>query len=415
MRRNIIIAVAVIVLVAVGFYGVFSSRVDPPDRQAEQVAPAVPQVAVPQVAAPQVAAPLQPPPTVTETAPPAVSPPTTPPPAAAVAPPSVAPPSGAPPSGAPTTGALVLGLPLRCEPGVDCWIANYVDMAAGPEVRDYNCGLLAYDGHKGTDFALRSLAEMRAGVEVIAAASGTVEGVRNIAEDVDVQRAGRQSVSGAECGNGVVLAHANGWKTQYCHMLKGSVTVQTGQSVATGEVLGKVGLSGLTEFPHVHLQVSLNGAIVDPFAGTDRKALCGLGPNPLWNKALLAKLSYKPTMIYNIGFAPELPEWEAVRGGRYREKVLPASTEALVVWAEIFGVQAGDKMTLTIKGPDGKVLINERVEQTRPQARRFLMAGKRVSVGAWLPGTYHGSIVVSRTRDKQGPVTFTAETVVDIK
>lgn len=313
------------------------------------------------------------------------------------------------------SGAPVLGLPLRCDPGIDCWIANYADVAPGPEVRDYACGYLTYEGHKGTDFAVRTLADMRAGVEVIAAAPGTVEGVRNSADDVSIRQSGRQSVAGAECGNGVLLSHGDGWKTQYCHMRKGSVTVTTGQKVAAGDVLGKVGLSGLTEFPHVHLEVRHNDTVVDPFAGLDRKAFCGVGPNTLWSKALAAKLVYRPTMIYNIGFAAELPEPEAARDGRFREPTLPATSAALVLWADIFGVQSGDKLTLTVKGPNGKVLLSESFDQPRHQARRFLSAGKRGTGIAWPPGTYRGSVVVTRARDKQGPGAYTAEAAVELK
>jgi len=44
-----------------------------------------------------------------------------------------------------------LGLPIDCEPGKDCWILRYVDHDPGPGVRDYMCGALTGDGHKGTD------------------------------------------------------------------------------------------------------------------------------------------------------------------------------------------------------------------------------------------------------------------------
>lgn len=318
-------------------------------------------------------------------------------------------------AGAQQPGPPVLGLPLRCEPGVDCWIANYADVAPGPEVRDYACGLLAYEGHKGTDFAIRTLADMRAGVEVIAAAPGIVEGLRNGIDDIGFRETGRQSVAGTECGNGVVVAHGGGWKTQYCHMLKGSVTVTSGQKVAAGDVLGKVGLSGLTEFPHVHLEVRHNDTVVDPFAGLDRKAFCGLGPNPLWSKTLLAKLAYRPTMIYNIGFAPDAPQADAVRNGRYRDTVLPATSQALVLWTEIFGVQVGDKLDLVITGPDGAVLHNRSTQLQRNQARLYQFSGMPRAAAGWSSGTYRGTVIVSREKDKLGPGRYTAETAVDIR
>ena len=49
---------------------------------------------------------------------------------------------------------LPLSLPVDCEPGVDCWVLNYVDADAGPGRADFACGRMTYDGHKGTDIAL---------------------------------------------------------------------------------------------------------------------------------------------------------------------------------------------------------------------------------------------------------------------
>src|SRR5258706_7526145 len=70
-------------------------------------------------------------------------------------------------------------LPLRCTPGSDCWIANHVDLDPGPGVRDYTCARFSYDGHNGTDFALRDLNAMAEGVAVLAAAAGRVLRARN--------------------------------------------------------------------------------------------------------------------------------------------------------------------------------------------------------------------------------------------
>jgi D-3-phosphoglycerate dehydrogenase len=51
----------------------------------------------------------------------------------------------------------------------------------------------------------------------------------------------RGEIAGRECGNGVVIAHEDGWETQYCHMRRGSVAVQPGERVARGQTLGLVG------------------------------------------------------------------------------------------------------------------------------------------------------------------------------
>ena len=101
---------------------------------------------------------------------------------------------------------------------------------------------------------------------MLAAAAGVVKAVRDGVADVNVRVIGFGSVAGHECGNGVVIAHDGGWETQYCHLAKGSVRCTTGERVETGTPLGLVGLSGQTEFPHLHFSVRHNGATVDPFA-----------------------------------------------------------------------------------------------------------------------------------------------------
>ena len=80
--------------------------------------------------------------------------------------------SAAPAAAGPPEGLI---LPIACTPGADCWVVRHVDHDPGPGARDYMCGALTGDGHKGTDIALRDLAVMAAGVEVRAAAAGVGE------------------------------------------------------------------------------------------------------------------------------------------------------------------------------------------------------------------------------------------------
>ena len=62
---------------------------------------------------------------------------------------------------------IQLSLPLDCVPGKTCFVQQYVDVKAGPGAEDYACGRATYDGHKGTDFRLPTLAEARKGVAVL--------------------------------------------------------------------------------------------------------------------------------------------------------------------------------------------------------------------------------------------------------
>ena len=86
-----------------------------------------------------------------------------------------------------------LALPIDCRPGEDCWVINHVDLDPGPGRRDYRCGAMSYDGHKGTDFALRNLARLADDVAVLAAADGRVVGARDGMADVSIATTGRES------------------------------------------------------------------------------------------------------------------------------------------------------------------------------------------------------------------------------
>ena len=63
-------------------------------------------------------------------------------------------------------------------------------------------------------------------------------------------------------GNLVVIDHGNGLSTAYAH--NSSLVVGVGRSVAGGEVVSYSGNTGNSTGPHVHFEVRVNGAAVDP-------------------------------------------------------------------------------------------------------------------------------------------------------
>lgn len=292
-----------------------------------------------------------------------------------------------------------LGLPLRCTPGTDCWISNHVDLDPTPQVRDYACGTMTYNGHNGTDFAIRDLAAMRAGIAVVAAAAGVVRAVRDGMPDVSIRDLEEEQVKNRECGNGVRIDHGGGWQTQYCHLRRGSVAVKPGQQVAAGQFLAMVGLSGQTEYPHLHLVVRSPDGVVDPFRGVDTKDGCGPGASPLWERAVLDLLRYSPRTIYNYGVAPKLPDPRAVREGSYRARRLGPDSEALVVWFEAFHVSAGDVFEIRIDTPDGTPPIEHRARLEKSQARIFRAFGRRRGPKLWPPGEYGVTITLAENME----------------
>ena len=63
----------------------------------------------------------------------------------------------------------------------------------------------------------------------------------------------------------VVVAHSSGVRTMYAHLSK--VSVRIGQRVAAGRLVGRIGASGRATGPHLHFEVRLRGASVDPLSG----------------------------------------------------------------------------------------------------------------------------------------------------
>ena len=63
-------------------------------------------------------------------------------------------------------------------------------------------------------------------------------------------------------GNCVIIDHGGGIVSLYGHM--SSISVKAGQKVSAGQQIGKVGNTGVSSGPHLHLEFSKNGQLVDP-------------------------------------------------------------------------------------------------------------------------------------------------------
>ena len=72
-------------------------------------------------------------------------------------------------------------------------------------------------------------------------------------------------------GNVVVVDHGVGVHTVHAHL--SSIAVAAGQPVARGQLLGRVGSTGLSTGPHLHWEVRVGGTAVDPLEWTQRPDL----------------------------------------------------------------------------------------------------------------------------------------------
>lgn len=95
-------------------------------------------------------------------------------------------------------------------------------------------------GHRGLDIAAST------GTPIKAAASGTVT----------------TSGYNSSYGNMIIISHGNGVQTVYGHCSQ--LLVSVGQKVTQGQVIGKVGSTGNSTGPHLHLEVRVNGVLQNP-------------------------------------------------------------------------------------------------------------------------------------------------------
>lgn len=99
----------------------------------------------------------------------------------------------------------------------------------------------ASSNHKGIDIGASY------GADIVAAAPGTV-------------KASAYSSTG---GNYVMIDHGGGLYTVYMHA--SSLVVSKGDTVTAGQVIAKVGSTGISTGNHLHFGVSLNGSYVSPW------------------------------------------------------------------------------------------------------------------------------------------------------
>jgi len=292
---------------------------------------------------------------------------------------------------------ISLVLPLVCKLGKDCFIDAYVDHHPKKNAADYRCGVLTYNGNKGTDFRLRTVRVMEKGVPVLAAAAGTVRRSRDGMPDVYHGMFEREIFRGRNNGNGIVIDHGNGWRTLYGHLRRASILVKPGQKVRAGEKIALVGYSGVSEAPRLHFEVSRGKQAVDPFVGPTKIAGCGAKGKPLWTKTAAAKLPYARTVIGAVGFSSQKLTRRALIYGLDTRYPLSRHADNLLFHVDISGVYAGDVFRFRMIGPDEVVVFDKAGKFKKPDRAKFLAAGLSNLRKPLVPGGYRGEFIVYHT------------------
>jgi len=96
--------------------------------------------------------------------------------------------------------------------------------------------------HKGVDYAASR------GTPVRATAAGRI---------VHIGRKGGY-------GNAIIISHGSTYSTLYAHMSSFSRGIKKGSKVKQGQIIGRVGSTGLASGPHLHYEFRINGIHINP-------------------------------------------------------------------------------------------------------------------------------------------------------
>jgi hypothetical protein len=239
---------------------------------------------------------------------------------------------------------ITFGPPIKGQYLKDFYIANYVDLdTTQAKFYDNHCGTKTYDGHRGTDFALRNFRQMDSGVQVLAAATGLVIEIKDSLFDRSKQ------INDKYFGNYIAIQHKGNYVTYYAHLKKYSMLVKVGDSVKIGQAIALVGSSGNSTDPHLHFEVWYNNAYYfDPFNGT-----CQLLPS-FWKSQLAYDSGYHEISSGLINYFPSL---DTLRESPAHQSYFGKDDSLICFWIHNVGIHKGDTSHIVWKGSQGNELF----------------------------------------------------------
>lgn len=237
-------------------------------------------------------------------------------------------------------------------------VSAHVDHDANAgAIKDYNCGVVTYDGHRGTDIATWPFNFYKMDndmVEVVASAPG-------ILLDKHDGEFDRNCVGNNLTANYAIIQHSDGSVALYWHMKSGKVTTKNiGEAIAAGEYLGVVGSSGSSSGPHLHFEVwagNTNATRIDPYSGNCNT----LNVSSYWS----AQKSYKETAVVKASVhttdivLPPCPASETLNQTNsftlpFQGAGLPAGFGKFYIFLR--EELAGQTATMSILNPNGSTL-----------------------------------------------------------
>ena len=148
------------------------------------------------------------------------------------------------------------------------------------------------EAHKGIDIGSETGNDY-----IIAVAKATVYSIHNNCDNNGYY----QNQCGGEWGNYVILEHANSVYTIYAHLAPNSITVNIGDVVEQGQVIGRMGNSGSSIGAHLHFQIE-NGGRSSDFAVDPLNYISDSKPRP---ETVMNDTNYGESELFSM-----LQSWE---------------------------------------------------------------------------------------------------------
>jgi hypothetical protein len=311
--------------------------------------------------------------------------------------------------------ADALAFPLVCEPGQSCWIIGYPDLnPAEGTAQDYACGPSAADGDVFLRLGLADASAIPLNVPVVAIDDGKVVDVSDGLDDRLAASKKQIKMGTSNCGNGVVIKHAGGMESAYCHMRKGSIRVARGDTVRKGDIIGAAGQSGVALWPQLGFSIREGGYFIDPVTGASPAEGCGQRVRPAI--ALPDEFThYQPAAIVALGFSTApIPPAAMALGQAPRFAQMNPGERTINLWGMVLGVHKDDQIEIRLRDPRGRSFYYDRQYADSDYERFPINANRSRGYVNWRTGLYSGTVTITRQVEHR-PVSVSREVTLMVE
>lgn len=284
--------------------------------------------------------------------------------------------------------------PLGYTLNSDWAINNYADVDPRPGVQaDYRGGPYQSNGHDGTDIRPFGFDRMDAGIPILAAADGIVTTVVDGNYD-------RSTAPNTNPSNNIRISHGNNWETRYDHLMRYSITVQAGDVVKAGQIIGLMGSSGNSTGQHLHFSPYYRGCPVE--MGYDTAAYQA---QPIPYAGDVAPFSFEAgitnydPMVDILELPSPLTSYATTQSG------------IIHFWSKFYNVDSADTLTWKWYRPDGTLAYSNNYP---PDTHRFSYwwMSRPVSQFTSTPGNWQVAQLINGVEVKRTSFTVAAGAAV---